>query len=30
MYNADLSGDDARPVIQVTGLAKDYRVYDKP
>jgi len=31
MHNAEAAaGDDAQPIIRVTGLAKEYRVFDKP
>ncbi len=30
MHNADAAASDADPVIRVAGLAKEYRVYDKP
>ena len=30
MHDAEAAARDAGPVIQVTGLAKEYRVFDKP
>ena len=30
MHDAAAAARDAGPVIQVTGLAKEYRVFDKP